>query len=193
MDTYQMKLGGLTLETASEAAKPLLEGAQRQMGMIPNMYARMAQMPGLLDTYLHGYGLFRSQSGFTPVEQEVVLLTVSRENSCAYCMAAHSMVGKSMSKVPQDVLDAVRAGTPIADPRLQALAEFTQIMLRKRGNPAAADVEPFLNAGFTEHHVLAVILAISVKIISNYSNHLFHTPVDAPFAPFAWQESDPVA
>ncbi len=193
MSTYQMKLGGHTLESAPAEAKPLLEAAQKQIGMIPNMYARMAQMPGLLSTYLHGYELFRAQSGLTSVEQEVVLLTISRENGCEYCMAAHSMVGKAMSKVPPSVLDAVRAGAPIADARLQALAEFTKAMVDKRGNPTDADVAPFLTAGFNERQLLAVILAIGVKILSNYANHVFHTPVDAAFASFAWTKPVPAA
>ena len=186
MSTYQMKLGGHTLESAPAAARLLLEAVQKQIGMIPNMYARMAQLPGLLSTYLHVYESFRAQSGLTSVEQEVVLLTISRENGCEYCMAAHSMVGKAMSKVPQSVLDAVRSGAPIADARLQALAEFTKTMVNKRGNPTDADVAPFLAAGFNEHQLLGVILAIGVKILSNYCNHVFHTPVDAAFARFAW-------
>ena len=187
MVTYQMKLGGHTLESAPADAKPLLEGALKQMGMIPNMYARMAQLPGLLSTYRFGYELFREQSGFTPAEQEIVFLTISRENGCEYCVAAHSMIGKMLSKVPESVLDAVRSGAPIADSRLEALAEFTKAMVNTRGNPTEADVAPFLAAGFTEYHILGVILAIAVKTMSNYSNHVFHTPVDPPFQAFAWK------
>lgn len=193
MSTYQMKLGGHTLESAPAEAKPMLEAAQKQMGRIPNMYARMANLPGLLSTYQHGYELFRAASGLTPVEQEVVLLTISRENDCEYCMAAHSMIGWAVSRVPQDVLDAIRAGAPIADSRLQALGEFTKVMVSKRGNPTDVDVTPFLAAGFTELHILAVILAIAVKTLSNYSNHVFHTPVDAAFASFAWTKPTPAA
>ena len=186
MSTYQMKLGGHTLESAPADAKPLLEAAQARMSMIPNMYARMAQLPGLLSTYLQGYELFRAQSGFTPAEQEIVFLTISRENGCEYCVAAHSMIGKAMSKVPDEALAAVRAGVPIADSKLHALSEFTRVMVGKLGNPSDADVAPFLSAGFSEHHILGIILAISVKTLSNYSNHVFHTQVDAAFASFGW-------
>jgi hypothetical protein len=31
-----------------------------------------------------------------------------------------------------------------------------------------------------------VILAIAVKTLSNYANHVFHTPVDVAFQPFEW-------
>ena len=34
--------------------------------------------------------------------------------------------------------------------------------------------------------VLDIILGLSQKIISNYTNHIANTPVDAPFEKFAW-------
>lgn len=77
-----------------------------QSGFVPDMYAGMVNSPGLLEKYLLGYERFRKESGFTPVEQEVVLLTISRFHGCTYCMTAHSMIAAKMSKVPRDVLEA---------------------------------------------------------------------------------------
>jgi len=34
-------------------------------------------------------------------------------------------------------------------------------------------------------HVLEIILAMAVKTISNYANHVNHTDVDDAFAPYA--------
>lgn len=59
----------------------------------------MAHAPGALSTYLHGMDWFRKESGFTPAEQEVVLLVISRINDCHYCVAAHSMIAEKVSKV----------------------------------------------------------------------------------------------
>jgi alkylhydroperoxidase family enzyme len=59
-------------------------------------------------------------------------------------------------------------------------------MVVKRGLPSAGDVSAFLAAGYSEHHVLNVILAIAVKTLSNYANHIFHTPVDGTFAGRMW-------
>jgi hypothetical protein len=56
-------------------------------------------------------------------------------------MAAHSFVADKMSKVPPDVTDALRDGRPIPDAKLRALAEFTRIMLEKRGRPNEADAQ----------------------------------------------------
>jgi len=186
-----LTLAPLTPETAAPEAAAVLSGAQEKMGMIPNMYRNMAQLPGLLITYAEGYKRFRAEGGFTPAEQEVVLLTISRENECAYCIAAHSTLAVGPSRVPRDTVHAIRLGGNGPEPRLAALAAFTRVMVRERGHPSADDLAAFLAAGFTERHVLSIVLAVGVKMISNYANHLFNTPVDAPFLEWAWTPGVP--
>ena len=180
----KLTLPAQTLETAPDSGRKILEKAKAQIGFIPNMYANMVNSPGLLDTYLDGYARFRAESGFTPTEQEVVFLVVSRANGCNYCTAAHSMIADKMSKVPADVLQALRAGMPIADPKLAALARFTQVMFDTRGRPTTAETQKFLAAGYGERQALEIVLAMAVKTLSNYANHLFHTQVDDMFAAY---------
>lgn len=184
---YKLNLAPKTLENADPRQRELLEQARAQVGFIPNMYAGMVNSPDLLETYLDGYQRFRENSGFTPIEQEVVFLSISRENGCHYCMAAHSVIADKMSNVPPEVTDAIRDGQSIPDPKLAALSEFTRTMVVQRGKPATRDVDAFLSAGYREQHILDIILAISVKTLSNYSNHLFHTEVDEMFAGRTWQ------
>ncbi len=185
----KLMLDKVTLDTAEPRAKDALEAVQKNMGFVPNMYANIANSPSALETYLTGYKLFRAEGGFTPAEQEIVFLTISRENGCDYCMAAHSMVGEKMSGVPAPVLKALRAGAALPDAKLQAVSEFTRIMVASRGKPSQQDLKAFLAAGFGERQVLEVILAIAVKTISNYYNHVFHTEVDPMFAAYRWEKS----
>jgi len=185
---YRMTLPLLTLEQADPQGKAVLEKAHKQTGAIPNMYAAMAHVPGLLDTYLTGYNALRKDGGLTPQEQETLFLTISRENGCSYCMAAHSMLADHASKLTPEVTAAIRANTPIPDPRLAALSTFTQTMLASRGRPTQEQVTAFLNAGYSERHLLLIVLALAVKTISNYTNHLFHTPMDEMFASRRWPD-----
>ncbi len=186
---YKLTLSPKTLQNADPKIRAVLQKAKAQAGFIPNMYAGMANSPGLLETYIDGYDRFRKDSGFTPAEQEVVFLTVSRGNGCDYCMAAHSMIADQMSKVPPAVTDAIRRGRAIPDSRLAALSTFTDVLLATRGLSSKADVQAFLAAGYEERHVLEIILAIAVKTLSNYSNHLFHTPLDEMFAGREWKKT----
>lgn len=129
--------------------KEILDLGLKQVGFIPNMYANTANVPGVLSTYLHGYSLFRKQSGFTSAEQEVVFLANSQYNGCDYCTAAHSMIADKMSGVPADVLQSIRARTAIPDAKLAALAAMTVEMIAKHGQPDHAVVTAFLAAGYT--------------------------------------------
>lgn len=185
--TYRITtLPFLTIETATGKAKALLEAAKKKLGFVPIMYGAMANEPALFEAYATAYDAFRAETGFAPVEQEVIFLAISRANGCEYCMAAHSFVADAMSKVPADVTDAIRDGRPIVDAKLAALAKFTTTMVTSRGRPTDADVAEFRAAGYSEKNILGIILAISVKTLSNYSNHVFHTPVDEVFAGRAW-------
>lgn len=170
--------------TAEGAQKEILDRAVKQVGFLPNMYANMANAPAVLSTYLHGYALFRSESGLKPAEQEVVFLAVSQVNGCTYCTAAHSMLADRKSGVPADVLKAIRAGAPIPDARLAALYALTAAMVGTQGRPSPASVQAFLSAGFQEKDLLYIVLAIAVKTLSNYSNHAFATPVDEMFSAY---------
>lgn len=185
---YRMTLAPQTLHGATGRARDVLDKAQQQVGFIPNMYANMVHSPGLLETYLHGYNLFRTESGFSAPEQEVVFLSVSAENGCTYCVAAHSVLADMKSKLAPEVTDAIRNATPIPDPKLRALSEFTRVMVATRGWPGTSAVDAFLSAGYTERHILEVILAIAVKTLSNYANHISQTPVDEMFAGRRWED-----
>jgi len=182
----RLKLKMKSPHEAEPVAQAVLLGAQLQMGMIPNMYGFMANSPGLLDTYRVGYDHFRKHSGFLAVEQEVILLSISYDNGCEYCVAAHSIVADMYSFIPPEVTNAIRAGTAIPDPTLAALSDFTHVMVKTGGRPSEADLGNFWAAGYSESQVLEVILAIGVKTLSNYTNHVCHTPLDPAFSSRVW-------
>lgn len=187
---YRLTLEPIAYEDAEGDARDVLARAKKQVGFVPNMYALMAHAPGLLETYLDGYKAFRTRTSFSPAEQEIVFLVISRENRCEYCVSAHSaLLANIKPGVAREVVEACRAGTVVPDTRLESLARFTRRMVQSRGLPTRAEVEQFLAAGFKEQQILDIILAVGVKTLSNYSNHLFHTPLDPAFAAWAWTEA----
>jgi AhpD family alkylhydroperoxidase len=178
-----------TTETAPEGSKPGLEGTRKAFGFIPNLQTFMAESPALLNGYGAVWDIFASQTSFTPIEQQVVLLTVNYENNCHYCMAGHSTLAK-MAKMDAATLTALRDGTGIPDGKLQALREFTRKMVIERGFVSDADIEAFLAAGYTKANVFDVIAGVALKVMSNYTNHVTHTPLDAFMKANAWTHPD---
>jgi len=177
-----------TVETAPEASKPILQKALDTKQFVPNLYATMAEAPALLEGYTTLATIF-DKSDFSETERQVVLMTNNRLNGCLYCMAAHTALSK-MGGVPDDVIAALRAGTELSDPKLEALRQFAIVINETRGWPDYDDLEPFINAGYTQQNVLEVILATALKVMSNYTNHIAETDLDEAFKPFEWTTAE---
>lgn len=76
--------------------------------------------------------------------------------------------------------------TPLADAKLEALRVFAEKVNLSRSWPEESDVQALLDAGYTTATVLEVILGTSLKVLSNYTNHVAATPVDKGFAANSW-------
>lgn len=176
-----------TFDTAPEASVPLFEKSMKGFGMVPNLHAVMGTSPSLLQAYQDVHALFM-QTSLSADEQTVIWQTINVEHNCHYCVPAHSMISNMMG-VDDDISEALRNNTPLPA-KLEALRSFTLKMLRLRGQVGEADVEAFLGAGYTQQNILEVILGLSQKVMSNYVNHVVHTPIDEPFQKFAWTPSE---
>lgn len=177
-----------TSTSAPEGSREALEGVEAKFGFLPNLMGVMAEAPSALKGYLSLMQLVGDTS-FSPIEQQVVLLAVSRTNGCAYCMAAHSAGGKKAG-MPDDVLEALRGGVPIDDVALEALSSFAVSVVEKRGWVAPEAEAAFFAAGYTRTHVLEVLVCVAIKTLSNYVNHAADTPLDPQFGPFEWSAKD---
>lgn len=175
------------IESAPDAARPILEGAEEAYGFVPNLLRVMAEAPPLLEAYTTLNEILEKTS-LAPTERQVLLLSVSAENGCAYCVPAHSALARNAG-VPDEVVEAIREGRPATDERLEALRRFTQAVVRERGRPSEEEVERFLEAGYTRPQILEVVLGVGMKTLSNYTNHLAETPVDEPFEALAWRKA----
>lgn len=165
-----------TIETAPEASRKDLTDVKQKYGRLPNFFAVAAESPAAVDAYLSLSKIFQN-TGLTPIEQQIVILTVSVENKCDYCVAAHSR-GAKMVGVPAEVIDAIRNRAPLNDKKAEALHHLVGQLVEKRGWLSDVEVQAFLANGFSRSQLLDVIVGVSMKTLSNYINHLADTPVE---------------
>ncbi|QBG47623.1 carboxymuconolactone decarboxylase family protein [Verrucomicrobia bacterium S94] len=175
-----------TIKSAPEESKPMLEEAQRTFGMVPNLLAVLAEAPGVLDAYTQLHSLFE-HSSFNAEELTVVWQTINVEHECHYCVPAHTAIA-GMMQVDPVITEALRNETELPTEKLQVLRETTLSLVRNRGRLTDDEMEAFFAAGYTQRQLLEVVLGLSQKIISNYVNHLAHTPVDEPFQKLIWEK-----
>lgn len=179
-----MKYPVHSIDTAPTAAREILQVAQNTMGFVPNLYAMMAEAPSLLKAYKTLSGLLE-ESSLNATERQVVLLATSYVNNCEYCVAAHTAIA-GMQKVSADVVSAIRMGNPIDDPKLQALRKLTEDIVATRGWPSEGVVDEFVSAGYGPQQILEVVLGVGIKTLSNYTNHIAGTALDAAFEKVSW-------
>lgn len=181
-----------TIDTAGQDSKPLLEKSKKTYGFVPNLHAVMAESPALLETYRTVADIFDNKTNLTPTERQVIAMTNNRLNGCTYCMAAHTSIMQGLN-VPEDVIKALREGTPIADPKLEALRVFAEKVNLNRGRMNDEDIDALMAAGYTKQTVLDVIVGTAFKVLSNYTNHVAETPLDKAFAKNQWHaDAQPV-
>ena len=175
-----------TIETAPEGSKALLAQSIKSFGMIPGLHGVLAEAPGLLKAYKTIHTLF-TETSFNKDELTVVWQTINVEHACHYCVPAHTAIAKMM-KVDDAITEALRNETTLNNVKLEALRTMTLSIVRQRGQVAQTELEAFYAVGYQEKQVLEIILGLSQKIISNYTNHIANTPVDAPFQSFSWKK-----
>ena len=168
-----------TREQVTPANQAVFDQIKSKLGMVPNLYATFALSETALPTYL---ALQNAKSSISGKAREVVNLVVSQFNECAYCLAAHTVVGKMVGFTEAQVLE-IRTGHAAFNTRLDILARLIRNIVARRGHSDATLVSEFLAAGWTQENLVDVIMTIGDKIISNYLHSTTEIPVDFPSAP----------
>jgi uncharacterized peroxidase-related enzyme len=167
-----------TRSEVSENNQAIFDNLQKALGFVPNLYATFALNDTALGDYL---SLQNRKSTLRAKEREVINLVVSQVNECAYCLAAHTALGK-MNGFSDDQILEIRSGEAGFDAKLDALAQFVQDITINRGKPSAEITERLFAAGYTQANLIDILIVIGDKIISNFLHGVTQIPVDFPAA-----------
>lgn len=166
-----------TLEQVDEASKSILENVQKQIGMIPNVYAVTGYSPESLALHINMTNK-AGKSSFTNKEIEAIKLAVSEINKCNYCLAAHTAIAKMNGFTDEDAL-SFRILTS-NNPKLSALTRLAASIVINRGRPNPDLLNTFFDQGFDEKALVDLILVITDITFTNYLNEVAKVPIDFP-------------
>lgn len=173
-----------TLETAPAAARPVIKTITDNFGYLPAPAALMAESPELLQAFTRANALFE-KSTLTPLEREVVVLTIATRNECHVCVAIHS-AGLTRDGAAPDLIAALRERRTLGDPRLEALRTFTLAVQDAVGGVSDMQLQTFLDHGFTARNALEVVLGVGTYTLSTFANRMTAAPLDPALTPFTW-------
>ena len=167
-------------EDAGPKARQLLEGVQKSLGVIPNMMATMAVSPAVLDGYL-ALNAALSRGTLTARQREQIALAVAEANSCDYCLAAHSYIGKRAGLSDEQTLES-RQGRS-SEEKTAALLELALELVAARGRLAESVVNGYRARGLTDPEIAEVVAHVALNVFTNYFNLTSGTEVDFPAVP----------
>jgi alkylhydroperoxidase family enzyme len=110
------------------------------------------------------------------------MAAASRANAAEYGIAVHTTLAAKLG-ASADVVEALRTGTALADPKLDAVRRFAAAIVSNRTQVSDGDVGALIAAGYDRRAVVAIALAATAKTLANTIAHLSRPEIDAAFQP----------
>jgi uncharacterized peroxidase-related enzyme len=174
------RLKALNPDEATGKTKELFNAIKGKLGSVPNMMRTMGNSPALLVGYLNFSGAL-SHGTLGAKTGELLALAVSENNSCDYCVAAHSYISEKLVHIDANsIQDARRANS--ADAKTEAALKFAIVLVAKKGLVNDSDVEAVKTAGFTEGEIGEIVGHVALNMLTNYFNNTANTELDFPAA-----------
>ena len=166
------RIDTLNLENATDAVRPLLEGVQKKIGFLPNVFKTLAHAPAVLSAYLQQSATL-GKTSLSAVEKEAIFLATSQVNGCDYCLAAHTLFAGKAGLSAADILSA-RQGD------LNAYATLARQITESRGHLSGEQIAAARAAGIDDAKIIEVIAHVASQTLTNYLNNVALTEIDFP-------------
>jgi len=156
---------------------PSFAAMQRNLGMVPNLYATLAHSPALFNGFL-AFADALSKGRLTASQRELLALAIGQANRCQYCLSAHTLLAGKTGVTPE-AITAARQGNA-SDPIDHALLQLAILLVNQRGVISDEQLRNAYSAGLDDELVLEVLGQVVVNTMTNYGNHLAGTEIDFP-------------
>src|SRR5216684_1003094 len=124
------RLAAIQPQAATGKAKELLDAVQAKLKITPNMTKVMANSPPVLEAFLSFSGALANGAMDAKLREEIAL-EVGEQNSCQYCVSAHTAIGK-MTGLSEAEIDTARDAKSGLAKNAAALT-FAREIIAKRG------------------------------------------------------------
>ena len=171
------RLSAIQPDKATGKAKELLGAVQAKLSITPNMTRVMANSAAVLEAYL-SFSSALAGGLLNAKLREQIALEVGEQNSCQYCVSAHSAIGR-MTGLSDAEIEAAREAKSNTTKPAAALA-FARQIVAKQGRATQADVDAVRNAGFADGEIAEIIANVALNIFTNYFNNTADVEVDFP-------------
>ena len=141
--------------TLPEDIKAIYETNRAKIGFVPNVFRAYAKRPEHFRAFMDYHDvLMKGAGGLSRVEREAIVVAISAENLCQYCVTAHGAALRILGKDPI-LADQIAINWRTADltPRLRAILEFASAVNEPGFFASDSDVEQMQAQGFSDNDI----------------------------------------
>lgn len=152
-----------------------LDSINRSMKTVPNIFKVAAKAPAVLEGLL-AFSRSLKACKLSAKEREQIAIVVAEINSCNYCLAAHSTLGKMAGMNEKEIVNTLTGqGLP---ERESLIISFAKAVVERRGQVSSTDYEQLMRSSVTEEEALEIVAVVVENIFTNYINNVAKTPLD---------------
>ncbi|MDD0994619.1 carboxymuconolactone decarboxylase family protein [Pseudomonas sp. TNT2022 ID1044] len=166
------RIAPVNLEHTTDATRPMLEGVQKKIGFLPNVFRVLALAPAVLASYLQNSAAL-GKTSLSATQKEAISLATSQVNGCEYCLAAHTLFASKAGLTHQEIRSA-RIG------QLDAYALLARQITESRGHLSSEQIAAARAAGINDAKIIEVIAHVASQTLTNYLNNVALTDIDFP-------------
>ncbi len=171
------RLNHVELKDATGETKDLLEGINKQFGMVPNFMKVFANSAPTLAAFLGLNGNLQ-RGELDARTRERIALALAEENSCQYCVSAHTALGNMAGLDDSEILAAREGGS--ADAKADAAVKFARSVNDNRGELTTAEWNAVREAGFGEGEIVEIIGLVGLNVLTNLFAKSAQIDIDFP-------------
>lgn len=164
-------------DNANTDQKALLDAVHAQLGMVPNFLRVFANSPAALKSFL-GLHQIASSGTLDAPTRERIALALAQQNSCEYCVSAHTAIGRKAGLNPAEI-ESNRAGTS-QDAKAAAAVRFARSLVEHKGEVTTAEIAAVRNAGYTESDIVEIITHVGMNLLTNILGKASRVEIDFP-------------
>ena len=164
-----------------EDMRARLLAVQEKAGFVPNVFLALAHRPDEWRAFFAYHdALMEREGGLSKAEREMIVVAVSADNDCHYCVIAHGAILRIRVKNPR-IADQVAINYRKADitPKQKAMLDFALKVSRRSGSVGDADFEALRAHGFSDEEIWDIAGITALFGMSNrMANFLSMRPND---------------
>ena len=112
-------------------------------------------------------------------DAERIALGVAEENTCSYCLSAHSYLAANLARLGPEERERSRHFDS-ADPQSAGILAFARAVLDGRGEVGAQEFQAARDTGLTDAQLSETVGHVAINVLTNYFNKAFRVKVDLP-------------